>query len=98
MHVIMSGHEGIIHMGSSKQPMRNTNGHNPSQGLLELNASLVLIERLQELKKIVGNIGPDNPLTECDLDLHLSAALGAASHWRLETQISLADSATDQGR
>lgn len=81
-----------MYMSKSEEPMRKTSAH--TQALLELEASLVLIERLQELKKIVGNIGPDNPVTECDLDLHLSAALGAASHWRLETQINLADTTT----
>lgn len=93
----MLGHEGFTYMGNAK-PTHNTDTHNLSQCLLELDASLMLIERLQELKKIVGNIGPDNPATECDLDLHLSAALGAASHWRLETQINLAASTAAQDR
>lgn len=84
-------------MDRSEQSKQNAPDYNLGQGFLELDASLALIDRLEELKKFVGNIGPSNPITENDLDLHLSAALGAASHWRLETHIKLSDADPAQG-
>lgn len=55
---------------------------------IEMETALETLGRLDDLRRLVGNVGVSDPETSTELDSHLAAALAAAGRWVLEAQLS----------